>query len=235
MIDCTRLKTSIYQFFVDNSLLFNQPCLLCDLPNQRPICQLCLQQLADCSPACDVCAMPRFNRNSPCSYCLQHRFLPYKSVSGFLYHQQAKKLLHQIKYQGHFFALTQLCQLVLQRIDYDNSPDALCFVPSHTNKLKQRGFNQSHQLAKTLSSMLSIPIYHGVYKVKTTPSLVGLNAQQRQECLKHAFQCHRNCPKHVAIIDDLLTTGSTANAVSESLLQAGCDKIQLWTLARTQL
>ena len=43
------------------------------------------------------------------------------------------------------------------------------------------------------------------------------------------------CPKHVAIIDDLLTTGSTANAVSESLLQAGCDKIQLWTLARTQL
>ena len=108
-------------------------------------------------------------------------------------------------------------------------------VPLHANRLRSRGFNQAYEIAKPVSRYLGIPIDAGVcQRVIDTPAQTGLGAEQRKRNLCDAF-CSRESglPNSLAIIDDVVTTGSTVQAIAIELKKQGVQSVRVWSVART--
>lgn len=130
----------------------------------------------------------------------------------------------------------QFCQL-LQSYQQSNAllPQALVYVPMHPAKQRQRGFNQAKWLAQAAGKQLSLPVLDILTRSHYEVAQVGLNRQQRQKNLKHAFAIDAGSilPAHIALVDDVVTTGATANQLCRLLRKHGVQRISLWTLAVT--
>ena len=109
-------------------------------------------------------------------------------------------------------------------------------VPLYKSRLRQRGFNQAAELAKALASKLGVT-YIGDMCKKTinTASQVGLNALARQINLRGAFKVQPMSCKYVIVVDDLITTGSTVNAVATALKHHGVERVDVLCCARAIL
>jgi len=138
------------------------------------------------------------------------------------------KYHHKI-YLGNFFAQLMSQQLILRPL-----PQALIPVPLHDKRLRTRGYNQSVELSRALSLRLNIPtLTHHISRIKNTFPQAQLPYKKRKQNLKGAFFLEKaDIPPHVAIIDDVLTSGHTVNAVARVLRQAGATDIEVWTIAR---
>ncbi|MGB0320122.1 MAG: ComF family protein [Cycloclasticus sp.] len=114
------------------------------------------------------------------------------------------------------------------------NPDALIAVPLHPKRLRRRGFNQCDLIAQHIHHELGIPLIHNQLKrIINTQSQVTLTAKERQKNLNNAF---RYLPAHdiktIALIDDVVTTGSTANEIAKTLKKQGVQQVEIWAFAR---
>ena len=111
-------------------------------------------------------------------------------------------------------------------------PDLIVPVPLHPRKKRMRGFNQAAYLAERLSVLTGIPWNgHLVKKIRSTRSQKKLNAIQRRQNLKNAYQVTERIPGFsVLVVDDVYTTGSTADAMAMCLLEAGAEKVYFLTI-----
>jgi ComF family protein len=102
--------------------------------------------------------------------------------------------------------------------------------------LRERGFNQALELARLIAAQLNIPVdYSLCQRDKATPFQSGLSARQRKRNLKNAFSMTKTVPyKHVAIFDDVVTTGTTVNELAKKLKQSGVQIVEVWAIARTE-
>lgn len=119
----------------------------------------------------------------------------------------------------------------------NSMPSLLLPVPLHTSRLRKRGFNQSALLANTISSSCAIPILlHACQRHASLHAQRGLKANERRENMRKVFnagkQLHLAAAQHVAIIDDVVTTTATVNAMSEVLRANGVGRIDVWSVAR---
>lgn len=97
-----------------------------------------------------------------------------------------------------------------------------------------RGYNQSQLIAQYLASQVKRPLKSVLQKQTRTPAQKGLTRQQRQKNLQSSFACKQKVEgKHIALIDDVMTTGATAEAASHLLKRHGAKRVDIWTLART--
>ena len=114
-------------------------------------------------------------------------------------------------------------------------PDLIIPVPLHPRRLRQRGFNQALELAKPLGVMLDRPVEALLLeRVEDTPSQTGLNEAMRRRNVKQAFDTTRACPNvHVALIDDVVTSGSTVNEAAKTLLENGAKTVCIWAVSKT--
>ncbi|GAA0790711.1 ComF family protein [Marinobacterium sediminicola] len=112
-------------------------------------------------------------------------------------------------------------------------PDALVAVPMHPLSEFTRGFNQARLLANVLSSDLKLPLCHCLSKTRRTPQQMTLGLDERRQNLQHAFKVTRQPPRHLAVVDDVMTTGTTANTLARLLKSAGAEHVDIWVLART--
>jgi len=112
--------------------------------------------------------------------------------------------------------------------------DAILPVPLHRARLRKRGFNQALELARELSRVLDIPIFKGVKRVVNTTAQTLVKGEDRATNLSGAFAIKSGIelPRHVAIVDDVITTGSTGNELARALKQAGVANVSLWAVAR---
>jgi ComF family protein len=140
------------------------------------------------------------------------------------YHDQ----LHLIDYFG-----VQLSAYLQQQ--NTTKPKLLIPIPLHSKKCRHRGYNQSAELAKTLSNQLNIPLdNHSLIRTKNTLPQIQLPYNKRKQNMNSAFQCRHNAlPEHIALIDDVLTTGHTADMAAKECLTHGAKPVELWTIART--
>jgi ComF family protein len=127
-----------------------------------------------------------------------------------------------------------------QQYHADMLPALLVPVPLHGRRVRQRGFNQSLELARWLSQQLAIPVANNlVARSRHTPQQTGLSAAERKRNLRGAFrvrQGFRFVPgTTVAIVDDVVTTGTTVTALAKVLLRAGAEEVHVWAIARTSL
>lgn len=114
-------------------------------------------------------------------------------------------------------------------------PGGLLPVPLHARRLRERGFNQSELLASEIAQRLCIPLLTDVlFRTRETAVQSGMNAAARRRNVRGAFAlCDDPLPTHVAIVDDVITTGSTTGEIARLLHAAGVTKVEVWALART--
>ncbi|WP_369406459.1 ComF family protein [Candidatus Thiosymbion oneisti] len=114
-------------------------------------------------------------------------------------------------------------------------PDLIVPVPLHAKRLRERGYNQALELARTIGRELSIPVdIQSCVRVSATPPQAGLARKERQRNVRGAFRVlHPPGVERVAILDDVVTTGSTVTELTRVLLRAGVERVDVWAVART--
>jgi ComF family protein len=130
-----------------------------------------------------------------------------------------------------------LGSLLADRIDLGrNRPQLLLPAPLHPRRLRERGFNQAAELTRILADELSLPwsARHFV-RVRHTEPQAGLDRRARQRNLRHAFRWRGPIGdlSRVAVIDDVVTTGTTAEEMARALKRAGIERVEVWAVART--
>lgn len=212
-------------------------CALCNQYHQGvwAVCEACCQYLKPLGPTCQFCATPLLDaHHAVCGQCCQKRpFFNYAQV-GFYFDEPLRTLIHEFKYQEGLYLTSFLAHLMLTNVSEELlKTECLIPVPIHKNRLKQRGYNQALLLAKYLSQAINRPFDHRLCKkIIHTPAQAQLNANQRLNNLEYAFQANPLPYQHVTIVDDLLTTGSTANALAKTLKANGANTVGLWCCAR---
>jgi ComF family protein len=114
-------------------------------------------------------------------------------------------------------------------------PDIIVPMPLHRQRINQRGFNQATEISRILARQLHIPVEPALlYRVKNTVTQTGLNEKMRSQNMKDAFAVkNTRRPEHVALLDDVVTSGSTVNAASQVLVAAGIRRVSVWAIAKT--
>lgn len=220
-------------------------CLLCQARHSAEIaliCDPCRSDLPHITHSCQQCGLPlTTEKTSHCGQCLSSPPAFDRSVIPLNYCSPINNLITGFKYRNKFISGRLLSQILLSQIraSYQDQPlpDLLLPVPLHWRRQFRRGYNQSQCIARYLAAELKIPSQlRRIQRRRRTPSQQGLKRQQRQRNLKGAFQVHRPLQGEcVALIDDVVTTGSTCNEISRELKRAGASEVHIWALARTQL
>lgn len=160
-----------------------------------------------------------------------------KVYAIFNYQPPIKQMLLELKFKHKLHYAKLLSDILYQKIIKqwyfnDNLPEALIPVPLHINRLKHRGFNQTIELIRTLEKIIKID-RSSCTKIKNTISQMHLIKPNRTLNLKHAFIAKKMPYKHIAIIDDVITTGSTIKSLSKAIKQKNpLINIDLWCIAR---
>ncbi len=210
------------------------PCLLCGaISKQSCLCVQCINALPLLDSVCPRCATPTLN-NALCGQCLHQPPAQNTSISLFAYHHPVDKLIADFKYHDKLFLARFFADCMAEKLKYRELPNLFIPIPLHPKRLRQRGYNQSLELAKALSSNLSVPVLHdGLIRIKDTLPQVSLPIKARRQNVQRVFKIGRaTLPPYVALIDDVLTTGYTADAAAEALRKAGVNNISVWTIAR---
>lgn len=227
-----RLKENIWSFF-------DLKCSLCRIQpaSHGHLCHACHSNLPWIGHCCHRCAidMPASD-SSICAKCLTSPPRFARTEAAFSYRFPVSSLIPHIKHEQGIVHLNWMAQGLTERLQASPRawPDRLIAVPSHPLRQLARGFNPAVSLAAILSNSLSIRLLTDtLHKIKRTPRQASLGARARQSNIKNSFTYSGAAYSHVALIDDVMTTGSTANEISRVLLTAGIGRVEVWVLART--
>lgn len=199
----------------------------------RGWCVTCLDELPWNLHACHQCGDPVSHGASLCGHCLIDPPLFSTTQAGLLYQGPIKQLVHDFKFHASPRAGTLLAELMLLTPPATLG-DAFLPVPMTPLHARTRGFNQSRWLAEQLSRPLGVPVV-SAKRIKDSPSQRTLNRRQRAANLAGAFVFESPPPAHLLIIDDVVTTGSTGQALARAALNAGAKRVDIWAAARTPL
>lgn len=212
-------------------------CVLCQhitIPHDV-VCRTCQQHFKPLRHHCRHCAQPLpDNIYNVCGVCLKQKPLIDKINVPYCYEEPLRTLIHDYKYQGGLYLAQFLARLILPALDHEClTTECLLPVPLHRKRLYERGYNQSALLTLHLAKTLAIPfdLQYGKKILNTRPQ-AQLNARERQQNLRQAFTVKAIPYQHVTLIDDLITTGSTTQALARLLKQQGVKRVDLWCCAR---
>lgn len=226
--------------------LIPSSCLLCRraVRGRKPLCCACEQRLPWNRAACVRCAMPlpvAVSMAAPvCADCLQAPPLFDRAVCAFRYEEPIAGLLNRYKHNGQlacgYWLAHGLARRIREHYQTENMalPDCVLPVPLHWRRMQQRGFDQGREIARVLARQLRLPLATVLQRQRNTQSQQGLNRAQRHSNVRAAFVLRQPLPyRRVALVDDVLTTGSTAAEITRVLRAAGVADVHIWALART--
>ena len=217
-------------------------CVLCgDCTDQSTsLCIPCRKDLPVIHYACSICGLPLpvESDQSLCGQCLQLKPAVDYTHSLFYYESPIDHLIAKMKHGGDLSCAAILSDLLLESVQsVSHMPEILIPVPLHNRRLVERGFNQSLEISRRVSKRLQVPIdTQCVRRVKSTQAQQTLNLTQRKQNIKGCFEVlNTNNYKHVVLIDDVITTGSTVNELARTLKKSGVEKVGVWSIARAVL
>ncbi|RMH18549.1 MAG: ComF family protein [Gammaproteobacteria bacterium] len=216
--------------------VFPCECLACRNARAESIglCRACLGRLPKNEHCCRFCAEPMLQADL-CGRCTQKRPAFDDMFAPFVFAEPVDALIREMKYGKKPEMCRALARLFLQRIRHGPRPEVLIPVPLHPHALRKRGFNQAAELAKVLGRSLDMAVWQGVVRVKNTPRQSSLSLAARRRNLQGAFRIPEKIPsfQHVAIVDDVVTTGTTVETLASLLKKNGVRHVEVWSLART--
>jgi ComF family protein len=215
------------------SRLFVESCPACGLASAGGFCGACAGDLARVADPCASCGLAR-----PVAVCPRSQ-MPW-DVDGvaapFSYEPPLDYYLHALKYRGarslgRAFALLLTPGMLAARCGVD----ALVAVPLHRTRLYERGYNQAQEIARTLARALCVPaLQHGIERSAAAPAQTGQGALERRAHVARAFEVRRNLAgRRIGIVDDVVTTGATINALAAEIKAAGAASCVAFAIART--
>ncbi len=214
-------------------------CLLCGQRGSdgRDLCAGCAADLPHNLICCPRCALPLQTPAPACGECLNREPPFTRAWIPFVYAHPLDRLMTRFKFGRQLAAGRVLSQFWIDRFDADHPelPAALVPVPLHPSRLRERGYNQALELVRPLSRAFGIPVHRDLLKrERATAAQSNLDAGQRRQNLRKAFVVPdtASLPSHVALVDDVMTTGATARECAHVLRCAGIERIDIWALAR---
>ncbi len=199
------------------------------------LCAGCHGGLPWLGRACPGCALP-LPASGQCGAC-QRRPPPYQRLlAAFHYQPPVSDLIQALKFHGvlsHARLLGEVMADVLA-VAVEDRPRLMVPVPLHGRRLRQRGYNQALELARPVARRLGIPLgLHCCRRVVDTAAQSDLSAAARRRNVRNAFRARwQKGLEHVALIDDVMTTGHTVAAAVRSLRAAGAERVEVWVCAR---
>lgn len=224
-----------------DALLYPPRCRLCGATTavSDGLCSGCLADLPWLVDGCPRCArpLPQGCTTVLCGACLKNPPAFDVATAPLRYRAPLDYLIQRLKFSGELALAPLLARRVAERINDRGTalPELLIPVPLHRARLRERGFNQATELARHIGRWLEIPVERNLCRRnRNTPpqSLTPLAARRRN--LHGAFRLEgRLRVRHVAIIDDVLTSGHTASELASVIRRAGARFIEVWVVARS--
>ncbi|MGH8506811.1 MAG: ComF family protein [Stenotrophobium sp.] len=220
---------------VDN-LLGTSLCCFCSAKTQgTAICAGCRRSLPWNHCACPGCARPQIHA-APCPACLK-KPLPFdRAWATFRLEAPVQQGVHQLKYHAGLNQARLLGTLMGQRLAQRSQPlpTLVIPVPLHDTRLMRRGYNQALELARGVQRVLDIEVdASAARRLRRTRDQIGLTPAQRRRNVHEAFAIDaRVAGRHIALLDDVMTTGATLADLARAARHAGATRIEAWALAR---
>ena len=215
-------------------LFGSRDCLLClDNAGMRPLCPECERLVPRAGTACRACARP-LPAPGLCGRCLRRKGPIDGLVAAFDYRFPLDRLVHRFKFAGDLAVGEYLGASLAEAIGGQGRPDLVVPSPASSKRLRERGFNPAAVLAKRVARELEVSWHPGILsKVRHTPPQTGLARTARARNLRGAFRCDGVDGLHVAVVDDVTTTGTTLELIARELRRAGASRVEGWVVART--
>ncbi|WP_432720849.1 ComF family protein [Jeongeupia wiesaeckerbachi] len=210
-------------------------CTLCHRGCRGTFCNSCDAALprlpANCCPRC---ALPTLD-GGLCGGCLAHPPRFDASHAALRYTGDAAHLITAGKYAGRWSLWRALAGLLAVRLPAEPDIDLIVPMPLHAHRLRERGFNQSAELASVLARHAGRPLRHDLLeRVRDTGQQSRLSLVERRRNLKGAFAASADVRGlRIAVVDDVMTSGLTLDTVAATLKRAGAVQVEAWVLART--
>ena len=223
-------------------LAFPCRCILCGVDcreTNSSLCQACLLDLPVLKNVCVRCSIhlpASLNSNLVCGRCLKSPPSFDQVTAVFHYRHLIKHFVQQAKFNEQLPYLNLIGQLLVEqlKLSLTDKPDMLIPVPLHRSRYLDRGFNQSREMAALIARELQIPLNETlVRRKKNSQAQVGLTAKERQKNVRGIFACDAPLnDQHIAIIDDVMTSGSTVNELARILKKSQAGRVDVWVFAR---
>ncbi len=227
------------------SLAFPPHCAACKADTSAGIhlCPSCEQSARRIEPPfCHVCSEPFYGAidgRFTCPNCAERQFHFESAVARYLSRGVVRDCLHRFKYERHYYLRHQLANWLADAWQDERlrspSVDYLVPVPLHNARRREREFNQADVLAELLSRRTGTRLLRCLRRIRYTTTQTQLDRHERMENLRGAFrvtQASRVQNRHLVLVDDVLTTGSTVDECARMLREAGAASIRVITVAR---
>lgn len=234
----------VYKRLIINLFGHQGPCCLCGAgaPVDEGICNVCRNAMPALRPPLCRCGLPCPGHDeipqedSICGKCLSD-IPPFSSVNAiFSYKYPLSPVLRHYKHRRDIRLERALASLwsgaLMDRLDH--RPDALVPVPCHWRRRWSRGFSPAERLAAGLGKHLGLPVLEALRRPGSTPSQQGRGRGARRKNLRGSMRLQEDVTGlHLALVDDVMTTGATAREATHRLLRGGAARVDVWVLART--
>jgi competence protein ComFC len=208
--------------------LLCRDCLATSPRIRAPFCRCCSRPFEGLIPGEFAC--PNCEDRTPAFDCV---------VSARLARGILRDLIHRFKYGRQFYLRRVLAQTLVEGMQdariQSNPVDGLVPVPLHPTRLRERGFNQAEALAETLAKQAQLPMMRFLERRRYTDTQTRFDRVERMQNLRKAFAMRKNTKvrgKHLLLLDDVMTTGSTLHECALVLREAGAASVRAITVAR---
>jgi ComF family protein len=224
------------------SFLYPSTCLLCGAPglDTMDLCAGCHADLPHNRHRCFRCALPlppTVPPGSLCGTCQRNPPAYDRCIAPFRYQGALPHMVTRLKFHARMNCARLLGKLLTEEIEHSETPHPALIipVPLHPKRLRARGFNQALEIARLPSRRLRLPFSVKACgrRLDTAPQS-GLEAKERRRNIRGAFEV-LEAPevRHIALLDDVVTTGSTVGELAKILKRAGVERVDVWAVAKT--
>jgi ComF family protein len=221
---------------------FPSRCLLCGgkARHGRDLCDACDSALFRNLSPCRRCALPLppgTPAGSICGHCIskpppfEHCYAP------LIYDNALSHLITGLKFHNKLQHAQLFAWLLCRYLCEQQAamPDLLLPVPLHPDRQRQRGYNQALEIARPIARRFGLKLAsHQVERLRDTHAQADLDKKKRQQNMRGAFRVSGGIEmQHIALLDDVVTTGSTVSELARTLQRAGAERVDVWAIART--
>jgi ComF family protein len=217
-----------------------QACMACGqaLREESALCGKCLGDLPLVRNPCGGCGLPLAVAAPRCAACLRQPWHFHRCRIPFVYAAPVDVLIRRMKFDSDLRAARLLGRLMAAQFAHERvHADCIVPVPLHPRRLVARGYNQSLLLAGQIADAMRIPLLRSAcVRIRATLPQTGVEAVARRSNVRGAFaapECVNGL--RIALVDDVMTSGQTAEAAALALKKAGAASVSLWACARAGL
>ena len=209
--------------------------MVCGETSRTPVCTGCLADLPwHTAPQCPVCATPT-PQGQICGACLKRLPGFDRTVAALVYRFPLDRLIPALKYHARLAVAPALAACLAPVLAHAPRPDVLVPMPLHPARLAERGYNHATEIARVLAHTLAIRLdLDSCQRIRDTPPQQALKLDARRRNVRGAFACATSVAGlHVAVLDDVMTSGTSLDELAATLKRAGAREVSNWVVART--